>query len=236
MQKAFLMHYSEYFKNALIGSWKEAKEGIIHLADVDCSPFNVFVDWIYTQKLPVGPAKWRTTSEDQNSDDQGIALVKLYVFANRFLVPTLRKALTHKILHTLDEVNRGAVRPLSYASVIYAFNNLPSTDPMLDMFVDLYHMSWTSESDIDPKQIGLFPQLPHEFLLRFMRRVGTAREKQGSSPWLKFSLNVCSYHEHESALEKSNCPFKSRNLQRKILLERETSVSNGQEDTSSQGG
>jgi hypothetical protein len=34
-----------------------------------------------------------------------------------------------------------------YAPIIYAFDNLPATDPLLDLFVDRHYMNWTSAID-----------------------------------------------------------------------------------------
>jgi hypothetical protein len=35
VHKTFLTHYSEYFRKALRGKWKEAKEGLVKLDDVE---------------------------------------------------------------------------------------------------------------------------------------------------------------------------------------------------------
>ena len=35
LHKAFLIHYSEYFRKALSGPWKEAEEGVIPLEDIE---------------------------------------------------------------------------------------------------------------------------------------------------------------------------------------------------------
>ncbi|RYO32488.1 hypothetical protein AA0111_g4571 [Alternaria arborescens] len=51
VQKAFLTHYSEYFSKALNGAWKEAKDKIIRLIDIEPAIFGLLIEWLYTQNL-----------------------------------------------------------------------------------------------------------------------------------------------------------------------------------------
>jgi hypothetical protein len=46
------MYYSEHFRKALSGPWKEAEELAIYLNDVEPAVFSMFVEWLYTQRLP----------------------------------------------------------------------------------------------------------------------------------------------------------------------------------------
>ena len=73
MHESLLVNHSEYFKNALNGSWKESKDGVIPLEDVDCNTcaahtsatagaekkltkaVDIFVDWLYTGQVPREP-------------------------------------------------------------------------------------------------------------------------------------------------------------------------------------
>ncbi|KAF2117803.1 hypothetical protein BDV96DRAFT_597677 [Lophiotrema nucula] len=52
LHRCFLIHHSEYFRKALQGDWKEAQDNEIVLEDVETGTFNVFVNWVYTRKLP----------------------------------------------------------------------------------------------------------------------------------------------------------------------------------------
>jgi hypothetical protein len=49
---SLLAYYSGYFKNALNGPWKESNGEPIKLDDVSPAVFNLFVNWLYRQKLP----------------------------------------------------------------------------------------------------------------------------------------------------------------------------------------
>jgi hypothetical protein len=50
VQKCFLVNYSDYFRAPLGGSWKEAEDQAITFANVEPQIFEVYVDWLYTQK------------------------------------------------------------------------------------------------------------------------------------------------------------------------------------------
>lgn len=46
-----MTHYSEYFSKALNGAWKEAKDKIIRLTDIEPAIFGLLIEWLYTQNL-----------------------------------------------------------------------------------------------------------------------------------------------------------------------------------------
>jgi hypothetical protein len=46
----------------LRGSFKEAEENLVTLSNVSTPTFDIFVDWLYTQKLPV-QGKYSTLAE-----------------------------------------------------------------------------------------------------------------------------------------------------------------------------
>jgi hypothetical protein len=51
IHKDLFCHHSEYFRTAYNGRWKEAEDGVV-LEDVEVEIFNIFVHWLYAQKLP----------------------------------------------------------------------------------------------------------------------------------------------------------------------------------------
>jgi hypothetical protein len=95
LPKTLLTHYSEYFDKALNGPWKESSGEPIKLDVVSPAVFNLFVNWLCSQKIPY-PFAWKPASE---WDMDGVEALKynecamleimLYAFADRFLVPTL---------------------------------------------------------------------------------------------------------------------------------------------------
>lgn len=160
------MHYSDYFRKALSGTWKEAEDGVVKLADVEPAVFNLFLEWLYTQQIPDSCseynriAKARLMFSFSNTGD--IWKIKLYVFADRFAVPTLRTAMNRQIVNDPDA---NARTYWDCVPIIYAFDNLPPTDPILDLFVDRYYMKWCGWGT--PTEM-----LPHDFLQRVLQRIG----------------------------------------------------------------
>lgn len=209
LQKSFLTHYSDYFKKALMGPWEEAEKGIIPLHDVEPAVFNIFVDWLYTQKLPEQPDLWLRSAELprpevlQPHDQVGMLMIKLHVFADRFLVHALCQAMSRVIIahYYNNDIN---IVP-HYEIIIYAFQNLPPQAKLLDFFVELqcklWHLSLDSEDDRKIEK-----QLPHDFLLRFMKRIGFL---QDTGLFLE-GIDVCNFHEHKLVLERQGCSHRHR--------------------------
>ena len=192
ISKAFLTHYSEYFRKALNGSWKEAEENKVTLEDIEPAEFNVFVEWLYVQKLPQDEADWQRVADGSEGHwvqygRAHLLQVKLYVLADRLAVPTLRRLL-NRIL-----VGSARFYPFvpRYEDVTHAFNHLPPTDPILDYFVGAFFMQW--DSNIHRLRSGdPLSQLPQDFLLRFMLKVGKERVRLGTCKDPAHMLDLCS--------------------------------------------
>jgi len=201
VQKAFLMHYSDYFRKALSGTWKEAEDGVVKLVDVEPAVFNLFLEWLYTQQVPNDCSEYNRIAnaglQFTFSNTGPLWKIKLYVFADRFAVAKLRTALNRQIVNDPEAVSRIT---WDNFSVTYAFDNLPSTNPLLDLFVDRYYMEWNGWGSVQ--------SLPHEFLHRFLQRVGGERA-QGRKASEMFKMDLCIYHEHATDAEKSSCSHKS---------------------------
>ena len=52
IHRTLLIHHSEYFCGALRWPRKDALDFVISLEDIEPGIFNVFVNWLYTQRLP----------------------------------------------------------------------------------------------------------------------------------------------------------------------------------------
>ncbi|KAF2656849.1 hypothetical protein K491DRAFT_715065 [Lophiostoma macrostomum CBS 122681] len=193
--KDFLVYYSDYFRKALAGPWKEA-EGVVRIEDVEPELFKLFIYWLYTQDVK------RLYSEDVDVREcfklsygtaaSRMMFMKLYVFADRFSVPKLRKAVNNHY------VTSGARFTPWYDVVIYAFDNLPSAYKILDFLVDTQCANWSDKDS--PEETELKAKLPHDFLVRVMSR---SREllRGGKSK----KIIPCEYHEHDSEEEKKAC-------------------------------
>jgi hypothetical protein len=92
---SLLSHYSEYFKNALNGPWKESNGAPIKLEDVSPVAFSLFVNWLYRQRLPGWDYHWVAETEKEAVDtfecvkqnQAQLPKMMLYVFADRFMGP-----------------------------------------------------------------------------------------------------------------------------------------------------
>jgi len=104
-----------------------------------------------------------------------------------------------------------------YEVIIYAFNNLPPTDPILDWLVDRHYIQWQMYSEA---QSTTFSRLPHEFLLRFFKRVGQERHAGHGCVSDTFHLDICSYHEHASEGERVSCSRYSKEAPATVALRR----------------
>ncbi|KAG9656966.1 hypothetical protein KCU95_g16738, partial [Aureobasidium melanogenum] len=83
IHKDLLCYYSDYFRGAFEGSFKEAVDGKIWLQKEDPTIFDVFNSFLYNRKLQnadglVGPSLSFAT------------LVDLWIFGDQFVVPLLR--------------------------------------------------------------------------------------------------------------------------------------------------
>lgn len=207
----FLTHHSEYFKRALAGIWRETSDNIVVLEnDVEPSTFNLFVEWLYTQELPAMSPDWRRIADPLHpySVSAKMLRLKLYVFADRFVVPRLREQLNRAIVNDYDS-DCPALE--EYKTITYAFHNLPPTDPILDLIVDRYFMVWRLDLD-EGEDEEAYETLPHEFLLRFYKRVGKWRKEDLQNRHQLFNMDFCSYHEHKTDEDKLQCPHKTQKM------------------------
>lgn len=89
IHKALLCHRSAYFKGALTGRFKEAREGIVTLEDEDPETFSRFHAWLYTGSC----------MKDDDTTPLTIApALQLWLFAEKRLVPNLQNAIIDQLI------------------------------------------------------------------------------------------------------------------------------------------
>jgi len=188
------------------------------LDDIEPPEFNVFVEWLYTQKLPADGKSWNTIANQSKSDLLGMLRLKLYVLADRLIVPSLHRLLNRAIVN----VSRiYYVSPPPYENIIYAFQHLPPSDSILDYFIDIFYMGW--DSDIhDRSGEDNFSDLPQDFLLRLLTKMGKERKRSKYRQQSLYKLDVCSYHAHASDEERASCPNKAYDAEGKMWMKRES--------------
>ncbi|KAI2485654.1 BTB domain containing protein [Pyrenophora tritici-repentis] len=206
VHRSFLTEHSEYFRKALTGSWKEAQEGVVTLEDVDCDGFNIFVDWMYTRKLPRIPVKHDDSDDSDDLGDSNISMLKALVPGDRILALNFHRAVRDAIIEDL------IVNCPWYKAIIYGFANLPKDHPVLDLMVASHCLDYTDNDDT--KENGDFQrrsQLPVDFLIRVMLRYSFMK----SQDWSKCILDPCDYHGHVSEEDREKYPVKMRGLKQK---------------------
>ncbi|KAF2127077.1 hypothetical protein P153DRAFT_432919 [Dothidotthia symphoricarpi CBS 119687] len=198
IHKALLIEHSEYFKKALNGPWKEAQNGAISLEDVDSGTFDIFVDWLYSQKLPATNRDWAFGVDESDNTivahARQLARIKAYTFGDRFLCLEFAKAVRNSLVDHL------VTQSPYYDVVIHAFTNLPPENPILRLLVDCHCHVFEEYMDLDEsEQLQKRDQLPHAFLIRVMLKY--SRILAGAYE----ELDRCDYHEHGSEEEKQEC-------------------------------
>ncbi|KAF2709293.1 hypothetical protein K504DRAFT_533681 [Pleomassaria siparia CBS 279.74] len=195
---SFLVYHSGFFRNAFNGNWRESEDGIT-LLDVETVVFNIFVNWLYTMKLP-GPNNYDWTTQPDprimgEAHKADMLQIKLYVFADRFMIPALRLAMNRII--TADTTY---TRPCANV-MIFAFDNLRAEDVILQFLVDSHCLKWRHGLQSE-HETRLLDQLSQDCLTKIMKRFGFMLAEGITR---HSSLKMCDYHEHISDVERLAC-------------------------------
>ncbi|KAH7094591.1 hypothetical protein FB567DRAFT_574567 [Paraphoma chrysanthemicola] len=185
IHKPLLIHHPGYFRNALRGSWKEAQEGVVTLADVDSGIFNVFVEWLYKGDVPTTAWAWLTVAQHPNPSasepniefDFLLTILKAYVLGDRLLSPHFRSASWSRFLRHAFWIRPGhddLGASNFYRLVLYAYQSIPCQSVVLQWLADALCLHW-SHADDKPEHLVAQKNLPSTFLLRVMRRYSEVR-------------------------------------------------------------
>lgn len=208
-----MTHYSEYFRAALNGSFKEAEENLVTLSDVSISTFDVFVDWLYTQKLPE-QGKYSTLDEavghwprlySNETRNKTEGLIDLYIFADGHDIPKLRREVMN-VLFT--HLNSEDTKLPYYETVVNAFPRLPERSPVRQLLIDCYCRFFEKSYDDDAgaAKLDSRSKLPTDFLVGIMLRHADIMELlRNDEIELTYRLDICDYHEHASEAEREKC-------------------------------
>ncbi|RDI82391.1 hypothetical protein Vi05172_g7703 [Venturia inaequalis] len=187
----YLTSVSPYFENAFKGSFREAVEKKISLANVEVETFGIYVEWLNSHKI-VDESGEDFVGESETRVSQHPVLLKLYLFADEYDHPQLRRdVLEVFIRHTNKYTKCVKVKTISKA-----YDRLPSNSPLLRFLVDHYAYQWSPTSTATEKS------LPVQFLysLAIKLRAQTRSlelPRRVKSPY----LNDCDYHEHDAEKE-----------------------------------
>ncbi|KAH4412453.1 hypothetical protein HBH92_112180 [Parastagonospora nodorum] len=195
VHKALLVYHSEYFHNALRDSWKEGKENLIVLEDVEPEPVNIFLHWLYTGSLPslVDYAEWARIGGIGSVETQ----IKAYAFADRFLAHEFRRTINNNVAEQMRLKDNFLVSDI-LAMARIAFSSIPSDRPLLQLIVDEHCTFWKNCCE-EPSRLTDFPPA---FLARVTRRLCELLEDQIC---LQSSSGEWCYFEHADEAEMVAC-------------------------------
>lgn len=149
------------------------------LKDVEPRTFSVFVNWLYTGRLPNSDLEWDNPDIDVSlltggktnfHPDADMFTVEALIFGEQYSAPNFLKAVNN---HSADESVKSGFT-FFYNAVILAFKYLPSHSPILKLMVDAQCAIW--DGDEHESETALRNQLPVEFLLRVMDRHTAVRK------------------------------------------------------------
>ncbi|PYI25302.1 hypothetical protein BP00DRAFT_452242 [Aspergillus indologenus CBS 114.80] len=187
-QKVFGVHEglvrssSPFFNRALAGEWKESVQRTVPLPDDEPEIAALYIHWLYTGKLAVSCGEPGRIKHAEYLD-----LVKAYVFGNKILDTRFQNAIIDALVESRSEW-QGENSTYPVGEVLeYAYDHLPGTAPILELFVDMYvrdaHSSWLRKW-ANPDMV------PQPFLLKLASKL----LDRCDASW--DSLKACNYYSH----------------------------------------
>jgi hypothetical protein len=179
-----LAYQSGYFQRRLI---EQPVFIDLHMDDVTAEMFDVFVDWIYEERLPC-------ISKD---GDNGYLKLHSYILAERLSANRMKIALMDVIYEDLqtDCFTSGAI--------IYVFEHLLDDDPVLQLAVDAFCIN-NGVQGMRVEEFAEVDQLPKEFLVRLLRKLHQLSKLSEDEKKLKredYNMVICTESKTETADE-----------------------------------
>jgi hypothetical protein len=192
-----LVYHSPFFRAVLTGSFKEAEEKLVTLSDTMWITFELFVHWLYFDRLPTeadSPELLALYCDEDDESFQCKTLICLYVFCDKYDISRLKRL----CLNTLFQNITDKPELPSFAYIGYAFANLGENDPLCHFLVDTF-CYW---SGADCWSFDDVQELPHRFLTKVLTRY---TEYTHGGRDLVGSPELCNYHNHATSQERKEC-------------------------------
>lgn len=186
---------SEFMRATLNGEWKESKDRLIKLPDVEPANFRLYVQWLYTERLHT------ITPGDPTSLGSAIAeeikelylLVDLYILGNYILDNTFMDTVSDAIVRWSQQMGSFRSRAAVWAHGP-AYKKLPATSPLRRLLPDI--AAWAlNEVDIHNSLHYKPEDHDPDFLRDIVRAMATRIYSKGKPP-LATSKGTCHYHCH----------------------------------------
>ncbi|THX79949.1 hypothetical protein D6D05_04734 [Aureobasidium pullulans] len=180
LHKDLLCFYSDYFRAAFNGSFKEATDGKIELMDVEPEVFDIFQVWLYSRRVQAS----------QKPVLCYMTLAQLWVFGDKYQIPLLQN-------EVMDEIfaRRARLKVFHTPLVKLAYEQTPVGSPLRKAVIEIVgHTMGLQEDHGSALELSRQSNWSVESLIDLVRAVD-ARDKalpQWSSP----IREKCYYHVH----------------------------------------
>ncbi|KAH0369043.1 hypothetical protein KCU65_g3532, partial [Aureobasidium melanogenum] len=183
-KKAFAIHkdvlcfYSDYFRAAFNGSFKEANEGKLSLPDEDADLFYIVNGFVYTRLL---------RQEDRQTGPQLThhTLGQLWAFGDRFLMPLLQNTAMDAYVKRITTLKCG----FAPATMAREYQHTSTGSPLRKFLVD-----WQAHRSIQSKEhLGQWPQ---EALADLAIVLSSMKTEDRGIDKLPDDRDKCYYHVH----------------------------------------
>lgn len=185
----------QFFKSVLKNEWAKMGNGTVHLRDLDSEIFNIYVQWLYSDRLA---AKIKMVGSGVVKENAYDPLVKLYALGERLNDAKFQDTIISAIIRLSREVNdRNVSWYPSETAVNTIYENTTRKSPAKRLMVDFY-VRYGYDDWFDSSYETNRPH--HEFLFDLSRKLlqhrqlsrDKADEDYGD---LVFDM-ACKYHNH----------------------------------------
>ncbi|KAF2872401.1 hypothetical protein BDV95DRAFT_606017 [Massariosphaeria phaeospora] len=204
-----LCKHSHYFDKLFKGQFKEGGSTLTTLRDVDVPTWTAFMDFVYN----VQPILSYSKSKHYRIDESAPDLTELYIFADKYDVPSLRTRIVSAVWRVLlmsDPICKGPQphRLPPCKDIGLAFGNLPETSPLCRLFVDIHCRNYDDDKVGDMEKEARL-NIPVEFDLAVTRRHEKLRKLMVKGDiGVMYDLNMKDYREGESEPFSCLCSFR----------------------------
>ncbi|KUJ22800.1 uncharacterized protein LY89DRAFT_728914 [Mollisia scopiformis] len=175
VHKDWACHSSSVLEAAFNSNFLEGQtqEYRLDIESIDEDVVALFVHWIYTQKLDLSPVQASGAETLPTSSNKDIVLVKLWVLADKLVIPSLQ----NKVIDEIEETRR-STRKVAVYSLSYVCRNTSRDSPLRRLFLAQCagHLK-TSSFASDPLNY------PQDFLIQLVMLL-----KDGMTPEVKERL------------------------------------------------
>ncbi|KAK5133256.1 hypothetical protein LTR08_007990 [Meristemomyces frigidus] len=176
---------SDFFNSAMKREWRQGCKRVVDLPDHNCEIFNLYVNWLYSGRLPVQHIE--ESNLMNNNDKQYHNLFKAYVLGDALLDSDFKDAVVDAIVNEMHIQHQGNVYFFPVRQIrTFLYNSTTSASKLRQLLVQRIARSSNGsellKEDDDPA-----------FLLDFAR---AAMHKDKDKETTISATARCAFHEH----------------------------------------